>query len=306
MNRLMRFLARGSAFTALLVLFLIIVLWNHVVFTIPAGHAGVIWWRFLGGIDEAKMAYGSGTRLIFPWDELYIYDMRMQEHATQYEVISNEGLHVKIGVSFRWRVLPENLGRLHNRIGTTYLEKLLLPEIGSVLRREISDFTAEDLFTTKRASIQSIGYRTLTESTEPNGIGNRDSVVTSDELVSLLDLLLKEIVLPDRVRTAIEQKLEQGQVVEEYKFRVERERLESDRKAVEAEGIRRFQDIITPTISDAYLRWRGIEATLKLAESPNSKVVIIGNGPGGLPVILNGLDGKSDAPQAAPTSPGGR
>jgi regulator of protease activity HflC (stomatin/prohibitin superfamily) len=302
----MRFLARGSAFTAFIVVFLIIVLWKYVVFTVPAGHGGVIWWRFFGGIDEKQIAYGSGTRLIFPWDKFFIYDMRLQENTTTYDVISKEGLQITIGLSFRWKVLPSNIGRLHNQIGTNYLDKLLIPEIGSVLRHKISGFTAEELFTTKREMVQIETYLGLTQEREPNGIGNRDSMHMPYELVALNDILLKEIILPDRVRIAIEQKLEQGQVVEEYKFRVERERLESDRKAVEAEGIRRFQDIVTPTISDAYLRWRGIEATLKLSESPNGKVVIIGNGPGGLPVILNGFDGKSDAPQGQTTSPGGR
>jgi hypothetical protein len=89
--------------------------------------------------------------------------------------------------------------------------------------------------------------------------------------------------------------------VEEYNFRVQREELESKRKEIEAAGIHRFQEIVTPAISDAYLRWTGIEATLKLAQSPNSKVVIVGNGPGGMPIILNGFEGEKPpaAPQAA-------
>jgi hypothetical protein len=119
----------------------------------------------------------------------------------------------------------------------------------------------------------------------------------SANLISLLDVLLAEVTLPDSLQEAVERKFAQAELVEEFRFRVQREELESKRKEVEANGIRTFQEIVTPTISDAYLRWTGIEATLKLAQSPNSKVVILGNGPGGLPVILNGFE--SEKPTAA-------
>jgi hypothetical protein len=106
-------------------------------------------------------------------------------------------------------------------------------------------------------------------------------------MISLVDILINKIYLPQRFIDAIDSKLEQAQVVQEYEYRVDREALESERKRVEAEGIRSFQEIVTPAISESYLRWRGIEATLKLAQSPNSKVVVIGNSATGLPLILD-------------------
>jgi regulator of protease activity HflC (stomatin/prohibitin superfamily) len=136
--------------------------------------------------------------------------------------------------------------------------------------------------------------------------GGEQQRIRLNETLNIYDVLILGIELPAVVVAAINRKIEQYYIAEEYKFRVERERRESERKQIEAVGIRNFQQTVAQGISDSYLRWRGIEATLKLSESPNSKVVIIGNGPGGLPVILNGFDGKSDAPQAAPTSPGGR
>ena len=302
----LRRLARKAAFAFLVLLFLIIVLWEHVVVTVPAGHVGVIWWRFFGGTSLASPGLGSGTRLIFPWDKLYVYDARMQENSQEYSVITKEGLSVKVTVSFRWVVIPNSLGLLHESVGPEYLSKLLVPEIGSYLRRELSQFTAEEIFTTRRTGAQEDIYSAVVDRDVSNGIGNRDSEHEPDELIALIDILMREIVLPDKVRTAIEHKLEQAQVVEEYRFRVARERLESERKAIEADGIRRFQDIVATTISDAYLRWRGVEATLKLAESNNAKVVIIGNGPGGLPVILNGFDGKTEPATKPDVSPGSR
>jgi hypothetical protein len=123
-------------------------------------------------------------------------------------------------------------------------------------------------------------------------------------LVALIDILIKNVKLPLAYSQAIERKLEQAQVVEEYRFRVEREALESERKRVEAQGIRSFQEIVTPAISESYLRWRGIEATLKLAQSPNSKVVVIGNSATGLPLILDTTtsDGAGALADTGPTA----
>src|ERR1043166_13293 len=95
-------------------------------------------------------------------------------------------------------------------------------------------------------------------------------------------------------------KVEQYYLVQEYGFRVEREKKESECKQIEAYGIRDFQQTVTQGISDSYVRWRGIEATLQLAQSPNTKIVIIGSGKDGLPVIL----GNVDTP-IAPQGPGG-
>src|SRR3954471_23060915 len=117
----------------------------------------------------------------------------------------------------------------------------------------------------------------------------------------LYDTLLYGIELPALVVTAINRKTEQYYVAEEYKFRVEREKRESERKKIEAEGIREFQTIVSQGISDSYLRWRGIEATLQLSQSTNSKVVVIGSAKDGLPVILGNVDGSS--PPQGPSAP---
>ena len=124
---------------------------------------------------------------------------------------------------------------------------------------------------------------------EREGEKRRISVAMRDTII-LYDTLLHGIELPPLVVTAINRKTEQYYISEEYKFRVERERRESERKKIEAEGIREFQQIVSQGISDSYLRWRGIEATLQLSQSTNSKVVIIGSGKDGLPIILGNVD----------------
>jgi hypothetical protein len=123
------------------------------------------------------------------------------------------------------------------------------------------------------------------------------------DTIILYDTLLYGIELPASVVTAINRKTEQYYVAEEYKFRVEREKRESERKKIEAEGIRDFQQIVSQGISESYLRWRGIEATLQLSQSTNSKVVIIGNAKDGLPIILGNVDAPAPA-QTGGATPG--
>ncbi len=293
-QRTLRRLSTGIVFTLLIALFVVFMLWRHMVITVPAGHAGVMWWRFFGGTDVVAAAKDEGVHLIFPWDKLITYDSRLQEHTQVFDVVANNGLNLQVTASVRWRPRRARLGELHRSVGPDYLNRLLLPEVGSVLRETISRYKAEDLYANDRHAIQEAIYNTVLAASD-NGIGGKNDQSGSANMISLVDVLISEVQLPESLQAAVERKFTQAELVEEFRFRVQREELESKRKEVEAKGIRNFQEIVAPTISDAYLRWTGIEATLKLAQSPNSKVVILGNGPGGLPVILNGFEGEKPA-----------
>ncbi|MDN2584309.1 prohibitin family protein [Aquibium sp. ELW1220] len=299
--RLFRKISLGLSFLVLVAAFLLVVLWNVIVHTVPVGHAGVLWHRIpLFGSGVSRVPLSEGLHLILPWDKIYIYDLRLQNRVGTYQVLSRDGLAFEVELGFRWRVAGPNLVSLNNEIGPDYIEKLLVPEIGSVLRQVIAQFTAEALFTNARSLVQKRIYDQVTERSLPNGIGPRLEVPGStSDVVILSDVLIKRVTLPERIARAIEAKLEQAQIVQEFNFRVEREALESERKRVEAEGIRSFQEIVTPGITESYLRWRGIEATLKLAQSPNSKIVVIGNSATGLPLILDTRSDGRDAVEIA-------
>jgi hypothetical protein len=120
--------------------------------------------------------------------------------------------------------------------------------------------------------------------------GEESYRVSMRDTIILYDILVAGIELPAAIVAAINRKTEQYYIAEEYKFRIEREKRESERKKIEGEGIRDFQQTVSQGISDSYLRWRGIEATLQLSQSTNSKVVIIGSGKDGLPIILGNVD----------------
>jgi len=281
-------LKAGGILPLLIGLFVLVVCWERIVITIPPGHGGVHWYLLYGGTRAAPGALNEGVHVIFPWNRIYDYDMRMQSKKFKYDAVTRDGLHVSIGVSVRWRVNPDRLGRLHQSFGPQYADTLVDPAVGSIARHVLSNYDVDALISERRNDIQSAIFAQVTAESIPNGIA-RAAGPHGPNTVLLEDILITSVELPENVRTAIESKLQQAQLVDEYRYRVDRERLESDRKAVEAEGIRRFQQIVSSNMTPSYLRWRGIEATLELAQSPNSKVVVIGNQQsGGMPLILDG------------------
>src|SRR5215470_1280455 len=195
----------------------------------------------------------------------------------------------------------------HQAVGPDYLQLLVRPGIGSLTREVMAQYTAEQVYSTARQEIQE-KIRSLAEARLSEKMMEREGEeesyrISLKDTIVLYDTLVQGIELPQVVAAAINRKTEQYYIAEEYKFRVEREKRESERKKIEAQGIRDFQQIVSQGISDSYLRWRGIEATLQLSQSTNSKVVIIGSGKGGLPIILN-TDTAAPAAAATPAEDG--
>ncbi|EWY40909.1 hypothetical protein N825_33805 [Skermanella stibiiresistens SB22] len=280
----------------LVMLFALIYFLPAIVYFIPAGHGGVLWKRFDGG-TQLLPALPEGFNLIFPWDRIEVYDMRLKEDSRSYGSIANDGLLVTTDITIRYRLINTYLGVLHQTIGADYLNSLIVPEVGSVVREIISRYKADELYAQRRQKIQEEIYDQLVDRLMYRGvIGARDSsanatVGGSDETlrgyVYVQDVLIRNVELPEALVQSIERKVQQDQFAQEYEFRLQREIFESQRKQVEAQGIKSFQDTINNGITENYLRWRGIEATLELARSSNAKVVVIGSGQNGMPLILN-------------------
>lgn len=293
----------GSIFFLLVSLFVLVVCWERVVITVPPGHGGVLWHLLFGGTRTTESGMGEGVHIILPWNRIYVYNLRLQSHHASYNVVTSDGLQINIGVSFRWRANPAQLGMLHQKFGHKYRDTLIAPAIGSITRHIVSRYSVEDLVSNSRNTIQREIYTNVVSGHILNGIGSVAGH-DSNNAVLLEDILITDVDLPKNVRRAIEAKLSQAQLVEEYRYRVQREELESQRKAAEAEGIRKFQQIVAASMSNSYLRWRGIEATLELARSPNSKIVVIGNPQsGGLPLILDSADKNAGLPASPAQTP---
>ena len=281
-----------------------VVLFPHVVVTVPSGHVGVLWKRFGGGtVLDPRELKDEGLHLIWPWNELFMYDLRLQSITETYNAISSDGVSLTASVNARFRLQRDGVAILHKAIGPNFLQLIAQPGIGSLTREVIAHYTAEQVYSTARQEIQDkIRQRTLEKASE-----KRMGPVALSDLFILYDTLLYGIELPPFVVNAINRKTEQYYISEEYAFRVEREKRKSERKRIEAEGIRAFQQIVSQGISDSYLQWRGIDATLQLAQSTNSKIVIIGSGRDGLPTIFgNRQEAPSRPPVQSPSERGAR
>lgn len=267
----------------------IIVLWPHCVVFIPSGHAGVLWSRFFGGTVMDRI-YRPGAHLILPWDQMTVYDMRVQLANRELDVLTADGLHSTLDIAFRFKLDAHNLTILHEFIGPNYLDKVVVTDISTETRRVVSQYLPDAAFTEKRAEIEEkiqAGVKKVLEETHSPHLPSKV------RLVYMHDVMIRSVKLPPEVAQAIERKVQEYHRAEQYKYTLEAERQEAERKKIEAEGIRIFQDTVRPGLSDGYLRWRGIEATLALAKSDNSKTVIIGAGQHGLPVILGADDGAA-------------
>lgn len=252
---------------------LLIIFWSRITVTIQPGHAGLLYQTFGNGIDETDPPLSQGFHIIAPWNKVLIYEVRQNEKSETMTVLSSNLLDIQLDVTIFYQPVYSALGKLEIERGSNYVNSVVIPVMRSVTREVLAQYLPEEINTTKRAAIEQI-------------IFDNTQVKLAENYVQLNDILIRNIVLPEKLRASIERKLQQEQESLEYEFRLEKETKEAERKRIEAEGIQNFQRIVTQSISDKLLRWKGIEATEKLASSENAKIVVVGNSKDGLPLIL--------------------
>lgn len=263
--------------TAIIVLavILLIVFWSKMTITIDAGHGGVLFRTFGGGLDT-EQTYGEGFHFMAPWNKMIVYEVRQQETAEEMNVLSSNGLEIRVDVSAWYQPKFSELGLLHGNIGTDYLRRVIIPSMRSSARSVIGRYTPEQIYSTKRDAIQ-------------DEIFVETKALLDLKHVQINQILIRSIILPPTIKNAIEGKLKQEQESLEYEFKIEKAQKEAIRQEIEAQGKANANKILSASITDRILRDKGIEATLKLAESPNSKIVIIGSAKDGLPIILGDI-----------------
>lgn len=260
---------------AIVALLLVIVFWNRITVTIPAGNGGVLYRLFGGGIDTTK-TYEEGFHFIAPWNSMQIYETRQMVADEEMSALSSNGLEIKIEFSTWYQPKWDELGKLHATIGTQYLTRAVIPAMRSAARSVVGRYTPEQIYSTKRDAIQ-------------EEIFEETKKLLESKHIQLNQVLIRSVTLPPTIKSAIESKLKQEQEALEYEFKLEKAAQEAERQRVEAEGKAKANNIVSASINDKILREKGIEATLKLAESPNAKVVVIGNSNDGMPLILGDI-----------------
>ena len=259
---------------ALVGFFLFIILTSSTFLTIDAGERGVLFRPFSTGLDKENI-YQPGFHVVAPWNSMYVYDVRETQLEEEMEVLSSNGLNIKVDVTVRVHPAYNKIGDLHENFGKEYLNSLVRPEVRSAVRQVIGRFEPEELYSSKREEVQAMIAQDIETSLTKN-------------FVALKATLIRDIALPDRVVSAIEEKIQAEQGALKYQYILQQESKEAERKIIEAKGKAESNRILNASLTANILKDKGIEATMKLSESPNSKTVIIGSGDGGLPLILGG------------------
>ena len=232
----------------------------------------MLFFPFGKGLDKDNIVV-PGTHMKAPWNEVYVYKVNKTSSEENMDMLDKNGLSIHIDVTVRYYPIPDRIGYIHEQFTTDYETVLVIPEVRSTVRQVMGRFTAEEIYSTKRAEVET-AIKTETET-----ILNKNNVHATA-------VLIRSIALPEQIKVAIESKLQQEQEALAYQFRLDKERSEAERKRIAAEGESRANNIINNSLTDKLLKMRGIEATLELSKSPNSKIIVIGSGKDGMPLIL--------------------
>ena len=256
-----------------IVLIVVLSLSSSIFYTIDATQRAVMFYKFSeNGLDKDHVIQ-SGVHSKAPWNEVYVFEIQESSRDESMDVLDKSGLSIHVDVTVRYKPVPEKIGYIYEKFKNNYVDVLVIPEVRSAVRQVMGRYTAEEIYSTKRAEVEAM---IKTES---------DKVLHANN-VDMIALLIRSIRLPEQIKVAIESKLQQQQEALAYQFRLDKEKSEAERKRIAAEGEARANNIVNSSLTDKLLKMRGIEATLELSKSPNSKVIVIGSGEGGMPLIL--------------------
>lgn len=245
--------------------------------TVPSGHGGLVFDSF--GQGTQKELFGEGLHVLRVGKDLIVYDLRVQEMKEDLAVLSNNGLDLKVDASVRYRPDAPKIFELHTQTGPRYADILVGPIVRSEARKVFGRYAPEEIYSSKREQIEKEIYDEVTRA-----LAGKHVIVEA--------ILVRDVGLPEAIRQAIADKLAEEQRSQKMRFTLDKERQEAERKQIEAEGIAKYQSIVRQGLTEEYLRLKGIEITEKLAQSPNSKIILVGSGgSGGLPLVYQ-PDGK--------------
>jgi prohibitin 1 len=242
--------------------------------SVPAGHHGIKYLQFGGG-TEMGTVYPEGFNWHLPWNRIEVYKTQWDNREEILQVLSADGATITMDVSIWFRPLTEKLDSLQIKVGRNYYSVVVAPALRGEARRVVGKFKPEEIYSSKREEIAAdivAGVKSL----------------LAAKFIEVDNIIVRDVNLPPKISAAIDAKLEADQQQQQMQFVLLKETQEAERKRIEAKGISDFQRIVSAGLTPELLKWKGIEATEKLAQSTNSKVVVIGAGKDGLPLILGG------------------
>jgi regulator of protease activity HflC (stomatin/prohibitin superfamily) len=262
---------KGGIFIVVLIV-AVIILFSKSTVTIGPGEGGVIFETLGNGINTDK-TYGEGFHIVAPWNRMIVIKVRQQSISDEMNVLSVNGLEVKVNGTIWYEPELKNLGLLIKTKGEDYERELLDPAVNAAARSVVGRYTPEQLYSSKRDVIE-------------QEILDEVQNILKEQFLSVTRVLVEDVKLPSTIRIAIETKLKQEQESLEYEFRLAKAKKEAERQKIDAEGKAVANKILSESLTDKILQEKGIGATLELAKSTNSKVIVIGSGKSGMPIIL--------------------
>ena len=256
------------------ILFVVFSLSSSLFFKVMPAERAVAFYTLSGKLDKENIIM-PGWHAKAPWTTIYTYDVSENKVEESMDVLDKNGLSISVDVSVRFTPMKNKIGEIQEIFKGDYMNVLVVPEVRSSVRQVMGRYTAEEIYSTKRSEVES-------------SIKNETATVLGAEgnNIEMKALLIRAINLPAQIKQAIENKLQQEQEALAYQFRLDKEKSEAERKQIAAEGEAAANRIINSSLTNELLKMRGIEATQQLANSPNSKVVIVGSAKDGLPLIL--------------------
>jgi regulator of protease activity HflC (stomatin/prohibitin superfamily) len=241
---------------------------------VPSGHRAVFFSKFGEGTEMGRI-YGEGFNWHLPWNSMIVYQTQIQEQKESLNVLSSDGATIKLDVSILYRPIPAKLDSLQVTIGPDYYRVKIAPTVRGIARGVAGNYKPEEIYSTKREELA-------------DEINSQLQAELAKYYIEVENILVRDVQIPQKISEAINFKLTADQEAQRMEFEIEKEKREAERKRIEAQGIADFQQIVSAGITQSLLKWKGIEATLKIAESQNSKIIVIGNDAGSLPIILSG------------------
>lgn len=255
----------------LLSFLLVIFLFDRIFVSVHSGQNGVLWRRFGEG-TVIETVYSEGLHIVMPFNRMYIYNTRKQLLSDSINVLTLDGLTVRVKYSVRYHLQNSTLPLLHKKIGPDFVNVLVRPDVRSVVRDLFGQYRPEVIYNSQRA-IQTL----VTTRSKERLIAN---------FISIDDVPIELVTLPTEISKAIESKMIEQQNEASYVYRLAIAKKEAERLDIESAGIRNYHEKVNAGLSTLVLKWEGIQATRDLAKSKNSKVIVIGSSKSGLPVIL--------------------
>src|SRR6185436_1068805 len=251
-RRLLPFIVVG-----VIALFVVAGISSSLFYTINATQRAVIFYKFGTGLDKDHVIQ-PGFHTKAPWNEVYTYNVQETARDENMDILDKSGLSIHVDVTVRFNPMPDKIGYIYEKFNVDYVNVLVVPEVRSAVRQVMGRFTAEEIYSTKRAEVEAT-------------IKSECEKVLNANNVNMVALLIRSIQLPDQIRIAIESKLQQEQEALAYQFRLDKEKSEAERKRIAAEGESRANNIINNSLTDKLLKMRGIEPRWSFPSRPTPR-----------------------------------